>query len=371
MPIDPLADIPVDLLVAAVPKADLHLHQEAKARLDNLAARRLGRPRFDWRAWARHVLDTPPGMGRLEAVYQPDATFQLDDVPDTDPDVFISRVADVLEEGAADGAVLIEVRFGREDLLRPELLPMFREAERRVQQNYPSLRAEAIGFLNAVDDLAMITAGESHLQACLKAAREGLGGVDFRVDPYDTPAGPAAWEIAYGWAQRAADAGLGITVHAGEFSTANLDAALRMPGVTRLGHALYAASDPRLLDQLAESGIIVEFSLTCNVILGAVPSYEEHPIRRFVERGIPVTLNTDLPVHVGTTIGREYAVAAALGFSHAELLGFTRNAVRASFTTAERRANLLAELNAWEDEWITPDAALGPRGRGQRSRRVP
>jgi adenosine deaminase len=55
-----------------------------------------------------------------------------------------------------------------------------------------------------------------------------------------------------------------------------------------------------------------------------------------------VTLNTDLPVHVCTTIGREYAIAAALGFSPNDLLGFTRNAIGAAFTTSERRAALLS-----------------------------
>jgi adenosine deaminase len=155
-------------------------------------------------------------------------------------------------------------------------------------------------------------------------------------------------------ASPSAAAGLGITIHAGEFSPANLAAALSVPGLGRIGHAVHAASDPRLIDHLARSGATVECSLSSNVVLGAVPSYEAHPIRRFVDYGIPVTLNTDLPVHVCTTIGREYAVAAALGFSTAELLAFTRNAVRASFAPAEHRATLLAELDGWADE--TPPA---------------
>jgi adenosine deaminase len=67
-----------------------------------------------------------------------------------------------------------------------------------------------------------------------------------------------------------------------------------------------------------------------------------------VEAGIPVTLNTDLPVHCAATIGREYAVAAALGFSPTELLQFTTNAVRASFTSPERRHELMDALHAWE-----------------------
>jgi adenosine deaminase len=110
---------------------------------------------------------------------------------------------------------------------------------------------------------------------------------------------------------------------------------------------VYAAHDPRLLEQVAQSGVTVECCLTCNVLLGAVPSYEAHPIRRFVACGIPVTLNTDDPVRVCTTIGREYAVAAALGFSPADLLTFTRAAVDASFTSVERRAALLHELDRW------------------------
>jgi adenosine deaminase len=168
------------------------------------------------------------------------------------------------------------------------------------------------------------------------------------VDPYETEADPGLWAVAYRWAARAADAGLGITVHAGEFSPANLAAALRVPGLKRVGHGVYAASEPHLLEQLVNSGATAECCLTCNVILGAVPSYEEHPIRKFVEAGVPVTLNTDLPVHVATTIGREYAIAAALGFSPAELLGFTRNAIAASFTSEERRSSLLEDLAHWE-----------------------
>ena len=247
MTIGPLAHVPVDPSIAALPKADLHLHQEAMPRLERLAARRRGRSAYDWRAHARRVLDgTPPGFGRLTAIYAPDSDLDLGGAPASDPENFVAMVVDILEEGTAAGA------------------------------------------------------------------------------------------------------GLGITVHAGEFSPANLAAALGVPGLSRLGHAVYAASDPRLLEQLAASGATVECSLTCNVILGAAPSYEAHPIRRFVESGIPVTLNTDLPVHACTTIGREYAIAAALGFSPAELLGFTRNAVRASFTSAERRAALLDELRGWE-----------------------
>ena len=151
--------------------------------------------------------------------------------------------------------------------------------------------------------------------------------------------------MVHGWAQRARDAGLGITAHAGEFGALHLAEAIELPGLTRVGHAVGARSDPRLLDRIAERGVTIECPLSCNVILGAVENYEDHPIRRFVERGIPVTICTDDPVKAGTTIGREYAIASALGFSGAELRAFTHAAVAASFCDTEKRCRLLRLLS--------------------------
>jgi adenosine deaminase len=292
------------------------------------------------------MAERPPGLDRLGGVYEPDDELDLTGVQRSHPDTFVARVADVLSEAAADGAVLAQVRFGPTDAPPwPELMPLFREAERRVRTRFPTFRAEAIGYVLMATEPARLQQAEDRLEAILAASALGLAGVDFSTDPYDTEANSALWAVISRWAERAAAAGLGITVHAGEFSPANLAAALRVPGLGRLGHAVHAAHDPQLLHQLVRSGATVECSLSSNVVLGAVPSYEAHPIRRFAENGIPVTLNTDLPVHVCTTIGREYAVVAALGFSPAELLAFTRNAVRASFAPAEDRATLLAKLD--------------------------
>lgn len=109
---------------------------------------------------------------------------------------------------------------------------------------------------------------------------------------------------------------------------------------------MWTSHDPRLLEAIAGSGVTIECSLSCNVVLGAVASYEEHPIRRFLEAGIAVALCVDNPVQFCTTIGREYALAYALGFTLAGLLDFTRNAVSASFMPTERKRMLLARLHA-------------------------
>jgi adenosine deaminase len=335
----PLGEIVIEPWIAALPKADLHVHQEQSPRLDRVLARGQGRPAYDWRGWAERLMaENAPGAARLQyiGVILPN-TLEADAADAT----FIARVADLLEEAAADGAVLIEVRFGNATILRPGFMELFREAEQQVQMRYPQLRAEAIATLLLWLDSEQL---ERIVAGCLRAANEGLRGIDLLYQPYDTE---ADWTPAYRIAERAAAAGLGITAHAGEISTANIAAALRTPGLTRIGHATYAAADPRLLELLAQSGATVECSLTCNVILGAASSYDDHPIRRFVEYGIPVALCTDNPTQISTTIGREYAIAHMLGLTPAELLGLTRNAVQAAFTTSTRRQALLKELDDW------------------------
>ena len=347
--ITPLTAVPIDPGVASLPKADLHLHQELFPRLDRLVARREGRVPYDWRAWARRVMDeVPPGAGRLDAMYRPDGTLGVDRSMDEDRELLIARVTDILEEAAADGAVYVEVRFGADRLVAlPDFMALFREAERRVRARHPRFCAEALGHLSLRADPEVLRGEERKLEACLRGARDGFAGIDLLVNPYDVTDDPALWGVAYRWAERAAAAGLGVTVHVGEFGTASVAAALGTPGLRRIGHGTRIAGDPRLLEQLVRSGATVECSLTCNVVLGSADSYEAHPIRSFVAAGVPVTLNTDLPVHACTTIGREYAVAAVLGFPPAALLAFTRNAVAAGFTTAERRTALLSEIDAW------------------------
>src|SRR5262249_45135406 len=209
----------------------------------------------------------------------------------------------------------------------PDCMTLFHAAERQVQAQYPRLRAAATPFVHLEWEAAKV---ERMVQTCLEwAGQKLIYGVDVFNQPYETE---ADWSAAYRIAERLAGAGLGITVHVAEVAPVNVASVLRMPGITRLGHATHAGYHPHLLDMVARSGVTVECALTCNVVLGAAPSYEDHPIRRFVQHGIPVTLATDLPMRVCTSIGREYAIASTLGFSADKLLTFTRNTVAAAFT---------------------------------------
>jgi len=180
------------------------------------------------------------------------------------------------------------------------------------------------------------------LEACRGAAADGvLAGIDLLSEPYDAA---ADWALAERVAAAASDAGLGLTAHAGEFTTSNLEAALELRGLTRIGHATQAARDRRLLERLAERDITVECCLSSNVALGAVRSLDEHPLPAFLAAGIPVALGTDDPVELGTTIDQEYALAASLGLGEHQLLDLTRAAITASFAPPARRAMLLEDV---------------------------
>lgn len=321
-----------------IPKTDLHRHAETYAHLDRLVAKLDNRPLYDWQRSVERLAKLPPGVARIDRL-----NGDLD-IAELHPLAanyvhFESWLAALFTEAAQQGAVLVEVRFGVGDGLGPQHMRLFRRAESRVREKFPNFYAEAIGAVR----LSALDVPET-LESCLRARESGLAGIDFIPEPYESE---ADWADAYACAERAADAGLGVTAHAGEFSTANVAAALRLPGITRLGHGVHVTATEELLRLVLESGVTVECCLTANAVLGAVASLGEHPIRLLVENGVPVTLNTDDPVRLCTTIEHEYELAASLSFEMDDLLAFTRQGILASFTTEERKAELLGVVGKW------------------------
>jgi hypothetical protein len=107
--IQPFDETAISPLIAALPKADLHLHQEAPPRLQRIAARCQSELPYDWLSWAQRVfVELPPGMARLLGIYQPDASMLRSAV--SDPELFIARIVDVLK-----GQPLMELYWRRCD----------------------------------------------------------------------------------------------------------------------------------------------------------------------------------------------------------------------------------------------------------------
>jgi adenosine deaminase len=153
---------------------------------------------------------------------------------------------------------------------------------------------------------------------------------------------PAAYAEAF---RTAAGAGLGCSVHAGEWAgPESVREGLQLP-VGRIGHGVRSIEDPALVEELAERGTVLEVCPTSNVVLGIYPTYEEHPLPRLRDAGVRVTLGSDDPHYFGASIGGEYAVCRDhLGFDDETLRGITRTAIEAAFCGETLKQRLIQKL---------------------------
>ena len=123
--------------------------------------------------------------------------------------------------------------------------------------------------------------------------------------------------------------------------------ALRHLGAERIGHGTSSAQDPALLAHLAEHQIPLEVCPSSNIATRAVATLEEHPLRTFVDAGVVVTINSDDPPMFGTTLNREYQIAAdLLDLDESGLAEVARTAVRVSFAPEDVKSRVLGEIDA-------------------------
>ncbi|WP_455819312.1 adenosine deaminase [Pseudomonas cerasi] len=147
---------------------------------------------------------------------------------------------------------------------------------------------------------------------------------------------------------RARDAGLRITVHAGEAAgPESIWQAIRELGAERIGHGVKAVEDPALMDFMAKHGIGVESCLTSNIQTSTVASLDRHPLKTFLEHGILATINTDDPAVQGIEIDHEYNVAApAAGLSQSQIRTAQENGLKIAFLSDVERAAVRARVAA-------------------------
>ena len=145
-------------------------------------------------------------------------------------------------------------------------------------------------------------------------------------------------------------AGLHSVPHAGETTgPETIWDSLRLLGAERIGHGTSAAADPVLLAHLAEHRIPLEVCPSSNIATRAVATLAEHPLQRFVEAGVIVTINSDDPPMFGTSLNREYEIAAdLLSLDEAGIGDLARAAVHASYAPEGVRVALLDEIADYE-----------------------
>jgi aminodeoxyfutalosine deaminase len=165
----------------------------------------------------------------------------------------------------------------------------------------------------------------------------GIGG-----DEQKAP--PELFRDAYAYA---AAQGLRLTAHAGESAgPESIWGALNL-GAERIGHGLTAYQDSELIEELATRQIPVEICLTSNLRTGCCGKISEHPVRRYFDQGLMLTLNTDDPAMFGTSLTHEYELAQnEFGFTDEHLRELARNSFEASFLLPEKKLHFLNLLDS-------------------------
>ncbi len=147
----------------------------------------------------------------------------------------------------------------------------------------------------------------------------------------------------------ARDAGLRLTAHAGETAgPESIWGALNI-GTERIGHGLSAIHDQELMDLLAERQVPVEICVTSNLRTGCCTSVEDHPLRRYFDSGLMVTLNSDDPALFGSDLEGEYEMARkCFAFTDEQLRELAANSIEASFLPPEKKVMLLRCIESLE-----------------------
>ncbi|WP_194885486.1 adenosine deaminase [Paracoccus sp. NBH48] len=150
----------------------------------------------------------------------------------------------------------------------------------------------------------------------------------------------------YGWSfDCAAEAGLGLTCHAGEWGGPDSVRQALDLGCTRIGHGVQAIDDPALVRDLVERGVTLEVCPGSNIALGVYPSWVAHPIARLADAGVRVTVSTDDPPFFHTTMRHEYdRLASTFGWGDTEFRQINQWAADAAFCDASTRDRLKKEF---------------------------
>jgi adenine deaminase len=148
---------------------------------------------------------------------------------------------------------------------------------------------------------------------------------------------------------KAREAGFAAVAHAGEEGPAGYIAeSLDQLRVARIDHGVAAIADPALQRRLAGERTPLTMCPLSNLELKVTPNLAEHPLKRLLDAGVRVTVNSDDPAYFGGYVADNYvAVQRALDLSRADITALARNSITASWLPAGRRTQLLAEIDAF------------------------
>lgn len=334
-------DMNSTLIDPHLPLIDLHRHLDGSVRLETILD--LGRqhqlklPAWTLEELRPHVQVTDPQPGIMAFI----AKFEWMIGVLVDYDACRRIGYENILDAQAEGIDYIELRFSPLFMAQPHQLDpagIVAAVADGVQQGMEETRVRA-NLIGIISRHFGAKAAFGELQALLHN-RQHLAGIDLAGDEANYPG-----ELFVEHFQRAQDAGLRVTVHAGEAAGAeSIWQAIRGLGAVRIGHAARALEDPELVDYMVAHAIGVEANLTSNVQTSTVSGYAEHPLKALLEAGVLATINSDDPGISHIDLPYEYNVAAPkAGLSKAQIRLAQENALRLAFLSPAEKQALRAQ----------------------------
>jgi adenosine deaminase len=327
----------------ALPKIDLHRHLEGSLRLETLAeiAREHGidLPSYDIDRLRPYVqiTDDPPDFQRFLEKFQLLRRFYTTREA-------VERVAyEAVIDAAFDNVRYLELRFNPAALAHAQGFSFY-EVTDWVAESVARAQVDAgmtVRLLCTIVRHESLAAASEIVDVALAFRDRGVVGIDLAGDETLYPAQPFAALF-----RRASEAGLGITIHAGEAGgPENVREAIEDLCARRIGHGIRAIEDSAVVQLIRQRNITLEVCPTSNLQTGVMPNFGHHPLRDLYLLRVPVTLNTDDPSVSDTTLTDEYLVAVkGMGLGLRDLRTFNRNAIRASFAPQEERLALEKQI---------------------------
>jgi aminodeoxyfutalosine deaminase len=322
----------------SLPKAELHLHLEGSVSPETLAelSQRQGRAvlTLDQARSLYHYTDFSGFLMAFKAV-----TERL-----RSPEDYELITYRMLERLAAQGIVHAEAYVSVGVIYywnRTDFEPLFEGMERGRLRAEREFGITLYWIFDAVRHFGPEQARRVFQKAAeLRAYTPSVVGIGIGGDERQTGAEP--FRDLY---LEARDAGLRLTAHAGEtVGPEGIWAALNI-GAERIGHGLSAQYDSELMDVLAERQVPVEICISSNLRTGCCLTLEEHPVRRYFDSGVMITLNSDDPALFDSDLVDEYQLAnVEFGFTGEHLRELAANSIEASFLPAERKVALLHQI---------------------------
>ena len=352
-------------LIRRMPKAELHLHLDGSLR--PATALQLARARgldagLDLEGMTERLVAPERCLDQADLL----RAFELPIAIMQDAEALERISHELVEDVAIDGTRYVEIRWGpglhtRGGLSLSDGIAAVAAGARSGAAAVAASRPQRIVVrliavaLRSHDP----TLNEAVARAAVDARTDGVTGFDL-AGPEAAFPDPLLHARAFAMAR---EAGLGITVHAGEWGGAAQVRRALLVKPWRIAHGAPAGDDPSLMTELAARGLTLDLCPTSNLQADLCPTLADHPLPRIVRAGVPTTLSTDDRTVSALTLTQEYARArATLGLTMAELWRLDRHALEVGFLHDDEpmRARLLSEFDAFAGS--EPALVAGQRG---------